>query len=346
MSVIGTGGFQPKTKTAGGGLGSAIAGSLLPSPAPATTPAAAPPSTSAPSAFVEASAEAVDFASWQDLVRERFPSWAWALDHPELSAVLEEAAEKEFTPETFRSQLQATDWWQARTAAQREWDIFTETGSEAELDKLFADTVSNLKLAATDLGANISGGDEAWRALAEQVLRNGMTEQEMTGLLLDAGGSITYGSVTAAQRAIHGWADAYMLGIKDNYSRSLAEKLIRGETTEVAITELFAGQAKERFPGLADVIDRGINLGEYFAPHKSVISEMLGVPEVSVDLANDRRFAPVLGIGSGNQVRPMSLAETGQFVRSLDQYWEDSEMGQTELFGFLDDLSRTMGARR
>ena len=72
-------------------------------------------------------------AQWQDLVRERFPAFAWALDHDELGPLLREAAEGDFTEATFDARLRATDWWTGRTASQR---TATHRNSRSRISRL------------------------------------------------------------------------------------------------------------------------------------------------------------------------------------------------------------------
>ena len=69
---------------------------------------------------------------WREIVRERFPGFAWALEHPELGPILEDAAEGEFTVETFNAQLRATDWFTSRTAAERDWDLLASDPANDE----------------------------------------------------------------------------------------------------------------------------------------------------------------------------------------------------------------------
>ncbi|MCP4227367.1 MAG: hypothetical protein GY773_28820 [Actinomycetia bacterium] len=336
----------------GGGSGGGHPGgtTLSPAIAPPSTPAATPatpssaPATTSP--FVQASAEVTTFADWRELVTERFPGWAWALDHPELGPLLETAAEDEFTVDTFNAQLRATDWFTSRTESQRSWDIFSgDPANATELADQVHDQTANLRAMAGQLGLELS--EDFFATFAESVLRNNLSESEVIGGLIASASDITFGSFTAAEAAVRATADRFLINVDAETARTMATKLLDGTMNEDGVTEYMKGVALQRFPSLEADIMRGVDLSEYFAPHRNLMADMLGIAPVSIDMANDPRFMSVLSFGDGDTIRPMTLAETGRYTRTLDDYWSTpGGAGESEMFGFLSSLSKTMGTRR
>ncbi|RMH67982.1 MAG: hypothetical protein D6683_17400, partial [Actinomyces sp.] len=75
---------------------------------------------------------------------------------------------------------------------------------------------------------------------------------------------------------------------------------------------------------ITEMIDQGVSLKEYFAPHRELIAQKLGMNPADVDLT-DAKFMPVMGIRDGDTVAPMTLEQTNRFVRTLDDYWRTAE---------------------
>lgn len=279
---------------------------------------------------------------WKTIVRERFPGWAWALDHEELGPLLEEAAESEFTLETLQAQFRATEWFTSRSAAEREWDIFsTDPANAEELERRVEVQRGELSDLVSQLGSDLS--DEALDALALDVLRRGLSEDEIIGQVIAGTKAYTAGSILAAEESIRGLAASNLITIDPDTQRSLSAKLATGEMNSDGLNSYISSVAKNQYPQFADLIDQGVSVSEYMAPQKQLIANMLGKNMQDVDFTN--QYRDVLSIGDGNQVRAMSLSETERYIRSQDDYWRGKQ-GQDELFSVVNGLTRAMGMRR
>lgn len=283
-----------------------------------------------------------DFEQWEALVRERFPGWAWALDHEEIGPLLKSAAEGDFTVETFNAQLRATDWFSSRSAAERTWDAFTaDPANEAEVERRLEARRGAVNDLIGQLGAEIP--DEDVEALVLAAERQGLSDDEIIGRIFTGATNFTAGSITASEGAVRDLASSYLVSIDAQTQRSLAGKLATGEMNEGGLLDYVRSVAKNQYPQFADLIDKGVNVSEYMAPQQQLIANMLGMNMADVDFTGN--FRDVLSIGDGNQVRAMSMSETERFVRSTDEYWQ-GQAGQDELFTMASGLSRAMGIRR
>ncbi len=300
-------------------------------------------------AGVEAQAQAdIDWSTvrsyedWEQVVKERFPAWSWALDHPELGPILAEAAENEFTVDTFDSQLRATDWFSSRSAAERAWDLDeADPANEAEIQRQIEAEAGDIRDIAGRLGAELS--DDAISALARDALRRGLSQDEITGQIVASTSSFSAGSLTAAEDQISTLAGQYMVSIDEETRRSLAGKKVTGEMTDAGLLSYVKNVASSQFPHMAELIGQGISLKEYTAPHRNLVASMLGRTVNDIDLTKE--FRDVLSIGDNADVRPMTLSETEKYVRSQDAYWQ-GQQGQGELNSMVNGLSRALGVRR
>lgn len=294
-------------------------------------------------AFNEVDWEAVTSADeWKTIVRERFPGWAWALDHEELGPLLQEAAESEFTLETLEAQYRATDWFTSRTTAEREWDLLVSDPANAEeVARRVEVQRGELADLVSQLGSDLS--DDALDALATDALRRGLSEDEIIGQIIAGTKAYTAGSILASEEAIRVSAASNLITIDPDTQRSLSAKLATGEMNADGLSSYIKSVAKNQYPQFADLIDQGVSVSEYMAPQKKLIADMLGKNMQDVDFTN--QYRDVLSIGDGNQVRAMSLSETERYIRSQDDYWRGKQ-GQDELFSVVNGLTRAMGVRR
>ena len=294
-------------------------------------------------AFKEVDWDAVlSVDAWKDVVRERFPGMAWALDHAELGPILEEAAEGEFTQSTLESRFRATDWFTSRTAAERAWDIQeADPANEEELNRQIEARAGEISDLASQLGAQLS--DDAISAIARDALRRGLSVDEVTAQITSTSASFVAGAITAAEDEISAQAASQLVSIDADTRRSLALKVANGEMDGDGIRSYVQNVARNQFPQFAEMIDQGISVREYTAPQRNILASMLGRNPNDIDLTGE--FRDVLSIGDGGQTRAMSLSETERYGRTLDAYWQ-GQQGQGELNSMVNGLSRALGMRR
>ena len=281
---------------------------------------------------------------WERVLKERFPALAWVLDHDELASVIRKAVDQKWTEGTFTANLQASKWWKDRTESQRTWDIFAGAdGNAAELAERRSRTIAELEREASLLGLTIP--PDAYEAIATRVLRDGVGDSERRTLLMLASPDTDPGAITATTDSVKAIARRYMVSISDAEADRLTRRMIKGELDATNIEETMKELAKSRHPSLRLLIDADVSPEEHFRPHQQRLGEMLGRDVTDIDLLKE--FSAVIGIGDGKEVRPMSVAEVERYGRSLDEYWErPGGDGEREMFGFFDQITKSMGVRR
>lgn len=283
-----------------------------------------------------------DYVQFREVVTERFPSWAWALDDPELGPLLQQAAgEEEWSAEVFTSRLKATGWWTSRTAAQREWDIFLGSAGDADIERRIDEARGVLSDNAATLGATLT--DAELDTLTRESLRNAWNEDEVTGQLLARSGTFTAGDYTAAQTSVNTLASQYMVSVDDATARSISSKLLSGEMSPQGAEEYMRNIARQRYPigQITEMIDQGVNLQEYFAPHRQVLANALERNPADIDFTTE--FQSVMSLrGDDGTVAPMSLGQVEQYTRTLDEFWE-TQAGREQKHQMGRSLARQMG---
>lgn len=276
-------------------------------------------------------------------LRERFPAEAWMLDHPELGPLIVKAVNEEWTADTLLSQIKGSEWGRARTDAEEAWDILEGSSPEDAARQLEVRT-EELADRIARLGATVS--EDFAEDLARRALRSGLTDDEITGEILDASSAFTAGQFTAAETAVKAAANRYMIRLSDDDVEDRVRAILNNEDSVEGVNETLKARAMSKFPALADLVDRGTNLSDYFSDHRQTIATMMGEDVDAIDLAGDKRWAPVLGFAAEPSAapRPMAAHEVERFVRGTNEFYATPN-GRAELSANRLRLQSALGLR-
>lgn len=277
-------------------------------------------------------------------VRKTYGYMAGYLDHPEIGAILRQAAVEGWDINRLQGALSATNWWKSTTATAREWDALAQT------DPASANEQVNRKQAeitdqASRLGLTIS--PERARIVAETVLREGWSPEMLTKHLFGEGGFNPEapnrgGQIAAAADLVKELAGNYFLTISTRTANEYAQGIITGTMTQDGLETMFRDQAKGRFPSMADMIDRGVKPVQFFDSYQQQIASMLEIDADQVDLMSAKWMPVVDTVGSDGARRPMTLSEVADFVRKTPEWdFTDSALQQAARAGEL--LGQTFG---
>ncbi len=271
-----------------------------------------------------------------DVVRERFPAFAWLMQVPEVAAVIDKAIAQEWTPDTFEANLRATDWWRTQSDTQRARVDMEQTDPATAAVRVNA-LKAQILTSASQLGGQMT--DERAGALAWAAWRGGWSDQQTKATIANE----TVPS-TAALVDVRQLAAAYMVDLPDDQAASLTRRVFSGELDPKAVESLIADQATSRFPTLGDWIKKGVRPAEFFAPYQQMIGDMTGVPANQVDMAKDPVWSQIVSHADDKGViRPMAMDEATKFVRSSDAFAK-STRGQQEQASFVKQFAQSVGA--
>lgn len=107
-------------------------------------------------AATSGAAAAAPVANDQQVFREKYPQFAWALDDPEVSYWLDRAVREKMGADELQGWIQKTTWWKSKTDAERAW-LQKAATNPADATKAFwdYDAAVRYKKAAQDYGINI-----------------------------------------------------------------------------------------------------------------------------------------------------------------------------------------------
>lgn len=286
---------------------------------------------------------AANETSFTKVLQERFPAFAWATEIPELKDLLDRAVSEEWEPTTFEANFRDTTWYSTRTETQRQFDIQEQT-DPATVAESIADTQEAIRQQASRLFGEGKVDDATIADLARRSLRSGLSEAELSGALLDSARNIEAGEYTAAQTSLRALGRQYMAPLSQEETDSWTRRIMTGELSTEGVSSLLRERSKSRFPALGDLIDQGVSLTDYFGDHQRTVASMMGMGVNEVDLVNDKRWAPILGFADDRgSLRPMTAAETQQYVRTTNDYYR-TPSGKAEAAGIKRNLAAAMGA--
>lgn len=272
-------------------------------------------------------------------ILERWPSYAWLLDIPEIDKLFNDAIDQDWAPDLFASKLKATDWWRTRDEAARTWADLEATDPTTATNKVNAGKL-NIKGYAAQLGTQLddnTAGDISWRAS-----REGWSDQQIK----QAVAAVVKPAGVPAMN-VRSLANKWMVSLSDQQVNDFTQRLFTGELDANGLTGLMQTYATSQFPQLADVIAKGISPGDYFDPYKQMIGKLTDTNPDTIDLRSDPTWSRVISTADPKtgQIRPMSLNEAQQFIRGTDQFG-NSRTGQQEAASFVTDFAKQLGLKR
>lgn len=250
------------------------------------------------------------------------PAMAAYLNHPEIGPILRWAAAEGADEMRLRGYLERTNWWRQTSESSREWDKLTiedpETTDARRRERL---------VYLTDLSGQLGIGldDHLIHDIAETSLRLGLSDSEIRDMVVstasfDPQRPDGQGNMAVIIAQLRDVAKSYYLHPSDQELFGYAKRITGNELTLDAVKATFATQAKVNHPFLARNIDEGSTVEDFFAEHKRRIAAALEVNEDSIDLMDDPKWWPVLGIVSGkDERRPMTWGETMQYINGLPE---------------------------
>lgn len=277
---------------------------------------------------------------------DRWPSYAWAFNIPELKPLFEDTSIE--TGEELLARMQETTWWKTTAPSIRNWHARKQSDPEgANQDRRMKEAdIWDLYL---QIGLNPN--PTAVRDLAEQALAGAWTQNQLRDAVV---GQMTYspemtrqiGNVQSTMDAFKQQAAANYVTLDDKTAFEWARGVAAGEHQAEDYNTVIRTWAKSRFdysPEIQQALDMGMTVDAYMAPTKQQIGQILEVDPNGIDLANDPKWSQVLGVtdDKGNR-RVMTISETQRFARSQDEF-KQTRQGQEMAAQAADGLLKMFG---
>lgn len=277
--------------------------------------------------------------SWEDKVKESFGEYAFWLTEdgggfgPEMTKLLRDAVELEYSDEMFLAKYQSTKYYDANDSSRRAWDSLDSATKTRQIDdqerylkgtfgSLFADS-NQLRVVARE---TVRGGIKDV-ALANYVYIRALAAKN-TDLLVSSPDAV----------ALQKIASDYFVKLS---SKQIEDVLI-GNTNSVDLTNKLRVNAKQMNPHLAASIDAGLTMEDIAAPVRGYIARTLEMPENSINF-QDEKYMKLLG-KSENGDGQKSLGEVIRDVKTKEEYgWHFSNSANQTAGNLVGTMARLFG---
>lgn len=142
------------------------------------------------------------------------------------------------------------------------------------------------------------------------------------------------------------FAADYFVKVSEEEALNFAKRVAAGDLDPDSIKTEMARRAKSQYSWLADAIDAGATLKEYFDPHRKTIAEMMEISPDSVNLVDDPDWSVVVNRppdANDATRREMTLSEVQQLVRSKEK-WSTTQNARSIAAEGAASIASIMGA--
>ena len=225
--------------------------------------------------------------SIEETARAKYGHLAGFVNHPEIGPILKQAAAENWGEAELYGAVSATGWWKSTSAAQRTWWQLTNE-DPAEARRLVNQTAATIQNRARTLGLNIGSGSIG--GLATTATQNGWTDAQTVDALIQQvnWATLEAGDLTAMRDNVKAIGSDYLVGVSDTTAQNYAARIASGEMSMEGVKSAMLQQAKARFGWMADQLDGGMTVKDYFRPTRDVIATELGLPPEEVDLTDSK----------------------------------------------------------
>jgi hypothetical protein len=274
------------------------------------------------------------------LVRQLYGYMAWALDNPEVAAVLQQAAATGASPDVLKGMLEKTNWWKTTSDTDRQWQqLMAEDPASAQ--QQIAQKASTIRDALIQQGVSLD--DNTINEIAQSSLRWQWTSQEEKAALdseLMRSPSILQSKVGTDYKALAG---QYAVPLSDSTIQQWAAHSVSGVSSDEQYREYLVQQAGQRFAGnknLTDFLGQGGTVSQYFDPYKQYAAQILGVNPNTINLTDDKWVAAINARQADGSIGAMTYDQWIQYLKTDPRYnYKDTANGKQDQA----DLAQTIG---
>lgn len=301
-------------------------------PAPGGPRAAEAPATAPP-------------GSVEDQIRQKYGYLAWALDLPEVGAVLRRAATEGWDEARLRGAVEQTAWWRNSSASMRQWQQQQAEDPATANAKIQAQT-DYIRSQSGVFGITIDPARAS--AIAADSLKYGWSGTQLQSAILNEFHYVkgqTAGRSAEAEQQFKQMAGDYLIPLDDATIARWVEQAVKQQQDPESFKHYLIDQAKSLFPGLAAALDQGLTTKQLAAPYRNVAADELGVGGDTIDF-RDPKWARALNFSDPKtgQFRPMDLYQWQRTIRGDSVYgWSKGAKANQMADDFSLGLLQAMG---
>jgi hypothetical protein len=281
-------------------------------------------------------------ASEEENIRRKYPTFAHWLDHPEIGPILRESVKEGWDEYTLAAAIEPTDWYQTTEASEREF-AQQSVRDPATLQRQIDQQRVMLDSVAKTQGIQMSEDDID--ELATNVIKHGLSESEilrqLSGFQREQTGDQTDG-LLAIQQKLRSMAQAYQLKYDDKTLAEYATRIFEGTATQDSMKATFQQQAAQFYPHLADQLEKGLTVEDYFQPIKARVASILEMNPADIDMSQGKFASLGQFVDDKGNMRAPTYTEIDQFARDQDEFGY-TKQGITSGYEKMNSMARTLG---
>lgn len=266
--------------------------------------------------------------------------------HPDIKSAVDQAVAGGWTPQRFENELRKSSWWRARADAQRKWETLVATNPQ-EAQRQTDQMRSQVSDLAAQAGVTLDAAGLA--SLTTAMVTYGWTKDEANNWLAakyQYKPGVQTGTASQVEDSLRQYQFEYGVPMTDAARTSFTQKVISGEWTTEQFRDYMVEQAKTQFPSIADALDQGITVRQYYSPYIQTAVKELGVNEAEIDLTDPMWNAAIRQPVEGGGQTAMNLDDWRKKIRTDAQYgWQYTDGAREQAAKSASSLAQMFGSR-
>ena len=281
-------------------------------------------------------------------IEQEFPQAIPLLKQPGVLDVYAQAIDQGWTGDRVEAALEQTPWWTSTPDVQRQWqalqitDPATAKVRAAATQRMFVDAQKQLGMSVDTTGGFASPGFQ----LYQRAVSEGWDANRIKYELAAAATGDTTGELGNQATTVRKQADDMGVSLSDPTVLQWAKQLAGGAVNPDAFTGYLQEQAKSRFPGLTDAIDRGVTVRQYADQYFQILQQETGANVAGLAVTDPKMMTALDQVDpTTGQHYSMSATDWTKTVRTDPRYgYDQSAQGHQQVATLATQVAQKMGA--
>jgi len=288
-------------------------------PRPVTKPKTPPKTGGKPSTQAAPPPPAAPVEDWTETAKRMYGGFYSIVESvPELSDLLRNAVENEWTQPKFEYELAQTAWFRNNSAAARTWDIDSQKDPASAQQKIEAQATT-IRDMATTLGVTLS--EASVQDLAKNSLRLGWSQMQTQNAV--GSEAVKTGTPGMTQLGV-GYLGQQVRQVADNYGLKLSETSMTEWTNKIAtgasnidgFKNYAIQSAKTLYPSIIQQLDAGQTFKDVVEPYRQLAGRVLEMDSNAIDFTDPKWAQAISHTTDKGEQRPMTFTEFNRLLRS------------------------------
>lgn len=258
---------------------------------------------------------------------------------PELKRLIEQATAQQWTPDKFKAEFQATNWYQTHSQSVRDF-ITLQTTDPATFNARVNQELADVKNKASSMGAQLD--DATMKQIATNALEFGWDDNQLNAAL-GAHVSLTSGGNSADTLTS---MKQYLSDMGINMADQTIQGYLRGIESGTSSTGDFQAQvrklAQSAFPAYSQQIAAGQTVKDIADPYMQDMATILELNPANITLQDPTIRSVLTGTGQDGQPAQTGLWQFEQNLRK-DPRWQYTKNATDQTYSMINTIGQTWG---